>query len=339
MRQARSIGVGLALALAGMIGAFAAAAQTSPPPTPTPSEATAPTPAETPAAAEAPAAPPPTAAPTAAPTPVPPTPVPMFGPPRRLVDVPMLSISRLPEDNPFGLVAEEPAGLPQKPPFPETTVSAALFAAVRVDPTGKVVQSRIVRDPVPSLSAESRRSFEQRWTFDPASKGGQPVETWASVRLDLQVEVRPREEQATLTPVAPATPLPAPFDWGDDTRWYEGYRVNPPTDGTIPLEQVEKTPAPKKTKWGADSYKGPFSCRVWVKVSAAGRVEKMIPIQASDPVLVPYMRRIVGTWAMRPARVKGQPADSWNELSITGQLSYSIELKQINNLRKTLATP
>ena len=344
MRQART--VGLAAALAAAIGALAAArAQTAPPPTPV--ETQAPPPAETPAATAAPQAPPETPAaaapapvPTAAPpAPVPPTPVPMFAPPRRLVDVPMLSISRLPGENPFGLTTGEPATLPAKPPFPETHVPAALFAAVRVDPTGKVVGSRIVRDPIPSLAAESRRSFEQRWSFDPATTGGQPVETWASVRLDLQVEVRPREEQAVLTPVTPATPLPAPFEWGDDAKWYEAYKFNAPTDGTVPLEKVEKAPIPKKTKWSADSWKGPFSCRVWVKVDANGTIQKMIPVQASDPVLFPYMRRTVGTWSMRPARVNGAPVDSWGELSVTGQLSYSIEVKQINSLRKTLATP
>jgi len=249
------------------------------------------------------------------------------------------SVSHLPADNPFGLVAEEPALLPPKPAFPESMIPASLFAAVRVDPTGRVVQSRIVRDPIPSLAAESRRSFEQRWSFDPAVKAGHPVESWGSVRLDLQVEVRPREEQATLTPVTPATPLPVPFLWGEDAKWYEGYRVNPPSDGTVPVEQVDTTPVPKKTKWTADSYKGPFSCRLWVKVGAAGRVEKMIPIQVSDPVLIPYMRRTVSAWSIRPARVKGQAVDSWNELSVSGQLSYSVDLKQINNLRKTLATP
>src|SRR5512143_231969 len=238
MTQAWKIALASSLAA---IGALALLAQTAPAPTPPPAETPAAA-AAAQAAAETPAPATPTAAPTVAPTPVPPTPVPMFAPPRRLVDVPMLSISRLPDENPFGLTTGEPAALPQKPSFPEITLPAAMFAAVRVDPSGKVLQSRIVRDPIPSLAAESRRSFEQRWTFEPATLGGQPVETWASVRLDLQVDVRPREEQAILTPVTPATPLPAPLEWGDDTKWFEGYRVNPPTDGTVPLERLEKAP-------------------------------------------------------------------------------------------------
>ena len=75
----------------------------------------------------------------------------------------------------------------------------------------------------------------------------------------------------------------------------------------VPVEQVDTTPVPKKTKWTADSYKGPFSCRLWVKVGAAGRVEKMIPIQVSDPVLIPYMRRTVSAWSIRPSNPRKFP--------------------------------
>ena len=334
MRRARFWS--LALALAAAVGGFATASQTAPPPRETPAETSAPPPAETPTPAPAPPAP---AAATPAPAPAPVrTPVPIGPAPRRLLDAPIVSISHLPETNPFGLPVEEPAALPAKPAFAESIVPTSLFAAVRVDPTGKVVQSRLIRDPIPAVAAESRRSFEQRWVFDPAVQGGKPVETWASVRLDFQVEVRPREEQATLTPITPATPLPSPVAWGDDAKWYDSYRTSPPADGTIPVEQVDTAPVPKKTKWGADSYKGPFSCHLWIKVNSAGRVEKMIPIQASDPVLVPYMRKTVAAWVLRPARLKGQPVDSWNELAVSGQISYSIDLKQINNLRKTLVT-
>jgi hypothetical protein len=317
------------LALLAAFWASVLAAQT-PPAAETP--APAPAPAETPT----PAAAPPTAPPTAMPSP---TPVPTGAPPRRLLDSSMVSVSRLPAENPFGVAVEEPPALPPKPPFPELPVTASLFATIRVDPAGKVVSSRLVRDPVPSVAAESRRSFEQRWAFDPAVRGGKPVDAWGSVRLDLQVDVHPRESQVTLVPITPATPLPAPFQWGDDKKWYDDFKAAPPADGTVPLEQVDTTPTPKKTKWGADSYKGPFSAKFWVRINASGLIDKMIPIQVSDPVLIPYMRKVAPTWQMRPARVKSQPVDSWCELSVTGQLSYSIEVKQINNLRKTLAGP
>lgn len=258
-------------------------------------------------------------------------------PPLRIVDPPTVSIARLPAENPFGLEVEAPAALLPKPTFTEVVTTAALFAALRVDRSGRVTQSKRVRDPIPSLSADTRKSFE-RWVFDPARKSGQPVETWASVRLDLQIEVRtPKIEQITLAPVTPTSPIPVPFEWGSDAAWYENLKPSPPSDGTVPLEQVDTPPNPKKTKWDADSYKGPFSCRFWIKVNAAGRVEKSIPIQVSDPILILSMRRAMSSWLLRPARAKGRPADSWNELSLSGQTGYSVELKQIANLRKTLA--
>ena len=252
------------------------------------------------------------------------------------MEQPVISVSLLPSENPYGVAVEEPAGLPLKPVFAEAIVPAPLFAAVRVDPTGKIVQSRIARDPIPSLAAESKKSFE-RWSFDPAVKGGRPVESWAAVRLDLQAEVRlPRVDPPTLTPITPATAIPAPFEWGSDTAWPDTVKAAPLTDGTVPLEEVDTPPVPKKTKWSADSYKGPFSCRFWVKVSAAGRIEKSIPIQVSDPVLITYMRRQFPAWQLRAARAKGQPVDSWNEIAMSGQIAYSIEVKQIVNMRKTL---
>ena len=211
-----------------------------------------------------------------------------------------------------------------------------MYVAVRVDRTGKPSQSILARDPLPSLAAEAKRSFD-RWVFDPAKKGGQTVETWTSLRLDLQVEVKPpRIEQIVLTPVTPSMPLPSPVTWGTDEAWYDQLKPAPPSDGTMPVDQVDLLATPKKTKWDADSYKGPFSCHFWIKVSSTGRVEKSIPIQVSDPVLIAYMRRAMSGWQLRPARIKGEAADSWNDLVVAGQIGYSVEIKQIANLRKPL---
>ncbi|HSS44919.1 MAG TPA: hypothetical protein VLO07_06215 [Thermoanaerobaculia bacterium] len=266
-------------------------------------------------------------------------PVALGAPPLRLTDPPSLSISRLPAENPFGLAPDVPAAPLAKLPFAALVVSAPFFATTRVDVAGRVMQSRRVRDPIPSLAADSKRSLD-RWVFDPARKNGQVVETWASLRLDLQVVIRaPRIEQMNMTPVTPATSIPVPFEWGSDTGWYESLKVSPPSDGTVPIEQVDMPPNPKKTRWDADSYQGPFSCRFWIKVTALGRVEKSIPIQVSDPILIAYMRRSLSSWQLRPAQVKGQAVDSWNELSLSGQLGYSTEIKQIANLRKTLTVP
>ena len=280
-------------------------------------------------ATPAPAAPPPAATPTA---------IPAAGAaaPLKLNDGPSIRIDRLPSDNPFGVVAEAPAALPVKPQFNELRLEAPLFAAIRVDRTGKATASRRARDPIPSLVADEKRSFE-RWTFEPARKGGQPVETWAAFRLDLTIDLKaPKVEQATLTPVTPTTAIPVPLEWGTDQAWYDAVKAAAPTDGTVPVEQLDTLAVPKKTKWDADSYKGPFSVRMWVRVNAAGRADRTIPIQASDPILIADIRRQIAAWQFRPARVNGQAADSWNELAVSGQIGWSSEIKQIQNLRKSL---
>ena len=219
----------------------------------------------------------------------------------------------------------------------DATVSAAEFVSVRVDATGKPAGFRLDREPIAALSGEVQRTLA-RWTFEPARRSGAPVDTWASLRLDLTVEIdAPRSVQSSLVLVTPSTPVPRPFAWPTDDAWLESRKGSPPTDGTVPLESVDTPPMPKKTPWDADSYKGSFSAKFWVRVKANGALEKAIPLDASDPVLVAYLRRAMSGWAFHPAQANGAPVDSWNELSLSGSVSYSVDLKQIASLRKNLA--
>ena len=138
--------------------------------------------------------------------------------------------------------------LPAKPLFNEFVITAPLFGAMRVDRAGKVTRSMRLRDPIPSLTVDTNKSLD-RWTFDPARKSGQPVETWASVQVDLAVEVRPPKiEQITLTPITPSTPIPTPFEWGTDTAWYESLKPVSPSDGTVAVEQVDTPPTPRRRR-------------------------------------------------------------------------------------------
>jgi len=256
--------------------------------------------------------------------------------PLRLTDAPVMRVDRLPADNPFGVAAETPAALPLKPAFTEQVVESSLFAAVHVDKTGHVTASERVRDPIPSLAADSKKSFE-RWSFEPAKKDGRPVETWASVRVEMTATVRPpKVEQIALKPVLPSSPIPAPLEWAPDQAWYDAAPAGRAPDGSVAIEQADTIAVPKKTRWDADSYKGPFSIRMWINVDAAGHAGRMIPVQASDPILISYFRKQVSAWTLKPATVKGQPVESWGELSVSGTIAWSAEVKQIANLRKTL---
>lgn len=304
----------------------------APEPVPTPPVAP-PVPAPSPAPPATPAA----AAPAPSPTPpvsltpvaVPPAPV------ARVTDPPVVAVLQAPTENPFGITAEVPAALPPKLTFEDAVANGAAFVSARVDPTGRIMGVRQQRDPIPSLAGDSQRSLA-RWVFEPARKGSESVETWAAMRLDLEVEIdAPRSVQGTLTPVTPGTPVPRPLVWLPDEAWLQTRNGTQP-DGGVPLETVDSPPMPKKTPWDADSYKGPFSVRFWVKVNSAGVLEKAISLEASDPILLPYLRRAISAWAFRPARVNGASADSWNELHLSGQVAYKVELKQIASLRRSL---
>lgn len=323
--------------------------ETAPPPAPTPEPPPPPAapPEVTPPPAPVPeAAPPPAATPEAVPSPLaapavapPTTPAPtaeVVAPAARVTDPALVAILQAPPENPFGLAAEVPAALPPKLTFTDAITSNAAFVSVRVDASGRPMGVRQQRDPVPSLAGEAQRSLA-RWLFDPARKGSETVETWAAMRLDLEVDIAPaRSVQGTLIPVTPATALPRPLVWMTDQAWLDTRKGAAPNGG-VPLEAVDNPPMPKKTPWDADSYKGPFSAKFWVKVKSTGVVEKAVPLEVSDPALLSYLRRAMSSWAFRPAQANGAPVDSWNELILSGQIAYDVELKQIASLRRTLA--
>jgi hypothetical protein len=252
------------------------------------------------------------------------------------MDSAVVAILQAPAENPFGLAAEIPAALPPKLSFTQAIVPATEYVSARVDAAGKPMGLKQERDPIPSLAGEAQKSLA-RWTFEPARRGSENVETWASLRLELQVEIDPpRSVQANLVPVTPSTAIPRPLAWLSDGAWLET-RKGPAPVGGVSIEAVDSPPFPKKTPWTADSYKGPFAAKFWVKVRSNGSVEKAIPLEATDPILVGYLRRAMSTWTFRPTQAGGKPVDSWNELSLSGHVTYKVELKQIASLRRSLA--
>jgi hypothetical protein len=294
-------------------------------------------PMPTPTPAAAPVAPAPETTPAPAPEDLAlPLPTPIAPTALKIRDIPSITVERLPTDNPFGKAAEVPAALPPKLVFTDATLPIAFFVSVHLDPAGKPLTVRRDRDPIPSLAAETLRSVS-RWAFAPGRRGGQPVETWGVYRVELEVEIRsPKIAQMALNPVTPSTPIPAPLEWKSDADWLDSRHPPAPQDGSVPIDQVDTAPLPQKTPWSADSFKGPFSVKYWVKVDKTGRIERAIPIDVSDPVLLPYLRRAMAAWAIRPAQSGGAPVDSWNELTLGGQVSFSDEIKQIVALRKSI---
>jgi hypothetical protein len=267
----------------------------------------------------------------------PPTPTPALGAPLKITDTGTTLVARFPSDNPFGAAVDAPAAAPIKPTIPKIQLTDEMYVAVRVDAKGKAIAIKRVRDPIPSLAADTQKSLS-RWAFDPPKKGGQPVDTWTSLRLDLSFVIDPfKVEQLAVTPVTRETPIATPFEWPAAASWLDSVRVAPPADGTVPLEQLDLPPTPRKYPWSADSLKRPITAKLWVRITAAGKIDKIVPIQVADPFLISYLKKGLSLWLFKPARTGSTNVDSWNELTISGTIDASIELKQVVSLRKTLA--
>ncbi len=321
--------------LAACIPALARGQAPAPTPTPAP-------PAPSPQAAEPATTLPETSvpaasAPVAAPVPAAPLPTPATNPSvMRIVEPPSVAAQKLPSENPYAAAVDVPAALPTKLPLSDAKLSIGFFVSMRVDPTGKVITARRDRDPIPSLAGETLKSL-QRWTFNPARRSGQAVDTWGAYRLELSVEIdAPKILQQTLTPVTAATPLPKPFPWPSETDWLESRHPPNPDDGTVSILEVDTAPIPQKTPWSAGSYRGAFSAKFWVKVNKTGRIEKAIPIEVTDPVLLPYFRQAMSAWMLRPAQAGGAPVESWNELSLSGSVTFDNQIRQITALRRAI---
>jgi hypothetical protein len=259
-----------------------------------------------------------------------------LGAPLKITDAGTTLVARFPTDNPFGSAVDSPAMPPLKPVIPKIQMTDEMYVAIRVDAKGKTTSFKRVRDPIPSIAADTQKSFS-RWVFDPPKKGGQPVDTWTSVKLDLAMEVDPLKiEQLTLTPVTRESPIPTPFEWPAAAAWLETQKPSPPSDGAVPLEQLDTPPAPRKTPWSADSFNRLITVKLLVRITAAGKVDRMVPLQVSDPFLIPYLKKGLSLLVFRPARSGNANVDSWNEVSLSGTIDNSIELKQIVSLRKSL---
>jgi hypothetical protein len=260
-----------------------------------------------------------------------------LGAPLKITEAGTTLVARFPTDNPFGSAVDSPAMPPVKPVIPKILMTDEMYVAIRVDAKGKSTSFKRVRDPIPSIGADTQKSF-LRWVFDPPKKGGQPVDTWTSVKLDLAMEVDPLKiEVLQLTPVTREAPIPTPFEWPAAAAWFEAQKPAPPTDGAVPLEQLDVPPAPRKTPWSADSFNRSITVKLLVRITAAGKVDRMVPLQVADPFLIPYLKKGLALLVFKPARVGNANIDSWNEALLTGTIDTSIELKQILSLRKSLA--
>jgi hypothetical protein len=246
---------------------------------------------------------------------------------------PLLSLS---EANPLACKAEGPAALTTRE-FPSgVTATIPAFVALRINPTGGIEEMEFVHDPIPSLEAQERQSF-QKWDFTAPKKGGVAISGWATIELDLKFEYsKPQITRAALVPVSSQEALPPPIAGRWDDGWLKIAPALADLKGAESAEAVEQPALPRRTKWYADRYKGPLAAKLWIEVSEAGRATRIVPVELKDPALLPYLEAAISRWPFTPARDQGKPVSCWSVLDLGGTISYDVTLVRAASIKKSI---
>jgi hypothetical protein len=246
---------------------------------------------------------------------------------------PLLS---LPEANPMACDAETASAIVTRD-FPSgVTVTIPEYVALRLAVTGAIEEVLLVHDPIPSLEPQQKASF-QKWEFMPAKKGGVAVAGWATVELDLKVEyAKPQITRAALVPVAATDTIPTPIVERWDQSWVTTATPLADLKGAESADSLDQPALPKKTKWYADRYKGPFAVKFWVEISEAGRASRIVAVDLRDAALLPYLEKAISRWTFTPARRQGQPVACWNVLDLAGTIGFDIDLTKASSIKKSV---
>ena len=242
----------------------------------------------------------------------------------------------LPEANPIACANDTPPAIVTRD-FPSgVTVTIPEFVAMRVNAAGAIEETLFVHDPIPSLEAQERGSF-QKWEFLPPKKGGTPAAGWATIELDLKIEYsKPQITRAAVVPVTAQDALPAPIA----ERWDESWLTTAPPlsdlKGAESAEALDQPALPKKTKWYADRYKGPLSAKFWVEISDAGRATRLVPVELKDGALLPYLEKAISRWTFTPARNQGQAVSCWAVLDLAGTINFDVDLAHASSIKKSV---
>ena len=242
----------------------------------------------------------------------------------------------MPEANPFACGADSAAAIVTRdlPSGIEATIPE--FVSFRLDTSGKIQDVLLVHDPVPSLQPQELESFK-KWEFLPPKKAGLEVAGWSTVRLDLKLEFsRPQITRADFQPVLADTPVPPPLSGRWDEGWIDGAPPLLDLKGAAAVEALDVPPLPKRTKWYADRYKGPFEDKVWIEVSPAGRASRIVPVEVKDPARLPYLKAAISRWTFTPARKGGQAVACWGMLDLGGTISYDVNLLRSASIKKSV---
>ncbi len=221
-----------------------------------------------------------------------------------------------------------------RPPLAELESLCLLAVAVHVDATGRVLEAVAVEPPLRALAAPVP-TLAQKWKYAPATKGGSPVATWATLGLELLVDLEKGAwTDLTLSPVKRDDPLTVPLPETPGDGWLARYprEIEPKEPGAISVEDTDVPPNPAKTGWDFDGSRQKSHVSALVEVSAAGAVSRLVPVGSeNEPLVLAWVRRSLPGWKLTPARAGGKAVASW--LTLEGTVDYTINSAKLKNRR------
>jgi hypothetical protein len=227
--------------------------------------------------------------------------------------------------NPLFRPIETQARLVERPVPTDWEGRATLVLTLHVNETGKVVEGTSVQTPLKGLDP-AIKAMISRWTFQPAKKGGVPVATWATMAIDLQVQL----EKGTfssflLTPIGKDDPLPLVARDSTGDAWTARYpkEISPKDSTVVSVEDLDVAPVPQKTSWDFDATRWRSRVNALIEVASNGVVRRIVPIGNNyESAVFAWVRQMAPRWKLSPA-LAGKPSDSWAVLDAT--LEYTID--------------
>ena len=222
--------------------------------------------------------------------------------------------------NPLAVAADVPAKVVERPSLPDFESGDTVLVAVRLEETGRVVDAVAVEPPLRAFGPLVAQ-LSPRWTFQPARKDGQAVKTWATLGIDLTVEVEDALLSSfALVPVGRSDPAPVIGSDAPAEQRIARYprEPEPKEPGVVSVEAVDFLPMPDRAPWKAESAKLRSRLTALVEVSAQGQVRRLVPLGTeNEAFVVRWFRRAAQGWRLSPALAGGAPVGSFCVLDAT----------------------
>ena len=200
-------------------------------------------------------------------------------------------------------------------PQPGEAVPTPAAFYVRVLKSGEVEDVRVKtpssHDDVNAYSLAAARQA----AYQPATKGGQPVDAWTTVPVAVRSGAAERTAAATPAQCKERGYNPDKVCW--DTR------AQPLSAVTVPWRRPGAVPTP---------------ATFWVQVGATGKVESVVPLETSSDLNFSSLA-LAAAQALQfnPAQKKGRAVESWTQIAISAQPpAPGARLQQLQNARSRL---